>query len=396
MTTRLYYTDSFLSSFDATVIACDAAGGRTEVVLDQTAFYPASGGQPFDTGRLGDVHVVEVVEYEDGRVGHVVDGPLDPGAAVRGEIDWPRRFDHMQQHTGQHMLSAAFDRRDRIRTISFHLGAETSTIDLGREATPQEITAAEREANHVIWEDRHVEVRYATEEESRGLSLRKEPTRTGLLRLVDIAGFDISACGGTHVPRTGMVGAIAVTAWERFKGGSRVTFVCGGRALRAFGRLRDTVSEATRTLSVSAAELSPAIDRLRGEARDQARFVRHLQEELAGHRAASLRAEAETIGGYRVVLRQEGGWDAAALKVLAQAIVASPGFVAVLVGGGRPIPVVAARSADVAFDASAWMARAIAALGGKGGGRPELAQGGLPADAEPVLAWARQTVASGG
>jgi len=392
MTSRLYYTDSFLSSFDATVVSCDAVDGRTEVVLDQTAFYPASGGQPCDLGRLGGVHVIDVVDREDGTIVHVVDGPIAAGTEVRGEIEWPRRFDHMQQHTGQHMLSAAFERRDRIRTVSFHLGAETSTIDLAREATPQEITAAEREANHVIWEDRVIEVRFATEEEARGLALRKEPTRTGLLRLVDIAGFDISACGGTHVPRTGMVGLVAVSAWERFKGGSRVTFLCGGRALAAFGQLRDTVLAVTRALSVSPGDLGATIERIRGDAKESSKMVRLLQEEVAGHRAAALRATAQTIGPRRVVLHVEPGWDAAALKTLALAVVVEPGLIAVVAGGGRPIPVVVARSADVSFDANAWMAKAIAALGGRGGGRPELAQGGIAADAEQVMTFATDTL----
>jgi alanyl-tRNA synthetase len=213
------------------------------------------------------------------------------------------------------------------------------------------------------------------------------------LRLIEVPDFDLSACGGTHVPRTGMIGIIAITAWERYKGATRVSFACGGRAMASHRMLRDIVTAATRALTVSSSDLGAALERMRGEAKDQARALRVLQEEVAGHRAAALRAEAETMGPLRGVLREVPGWDAAALKTLAAAIVSGPGLVAVLVGDGRPVPVVIARSADVAFDASAWMRRATAELGGRGGGRPELSQGGLDAVGQHVLEFARRTLA---
>jgi alanyl-tRNA synthetase len=392
MTERLYYTDSLCAAFDATVVEIVDVDGRSGVLLDRTAFYPTSGGQPFDTGRLGSARVVDVIDRDDGEIVHVVDAPLAPGDVARGEIDWPRRFDHMQQHTGQHILSAAFDRLCQARTVSFHLGAETSTIDLSREVTPAEIAVAEAEACRVVWSDVAVEVSFVSEDDAKGLAFRKEPVRTGPLRVVDVSGFDVSACGGTHVPRTGMIGIIAVAAWERFKGGSRVSFVCGGRALEAYRRARDIVTAGTRVLSVSGVELAPSIERLRGEARDATRAVKQLQEQLAVHQAAIFRAEAETIGGRRVVLKVIPEWDAAALKTLAAAIVTEPGCLAVVAGGGRPVPVVIARSKDVEVDAGAWMGKAAAALGGRGGGRPELAQGGIQADASAVLAFARDTL----
>src|SRR5262245_3563318 len=266
MTTRLYYDDAMARTFEATVTGCEPAGGgsRFAVTLDRTAFYPTSGGQPFDTGRLGSQAVIEVLD-EDDTIQHLVDGPLDIGARVRGEIDWSRRFDHMQQHTGQHILSAAFDRRFGVRTVSFHLGADAATIDLAREVTPAEIARAEADANQVVWENQPVTIRFVTEEEAAALPLRKEPVRTGRLRLVEIDGVDLSACGGTHVPDTGRIGQIAVAGWERFKGATRLTFLCGGRALRSHGRLRDLVVGATRTLSVGAAELPAAIERMQTE-----------------------------------------------------------------------------------------------------------------------------------
>jgi alanyl-tRNA synthetase len=392
MTKRLYYTDSLLRDFDATVITCDVVNGRATVVLDETAFYPTSGGQPFDTGLLGASHVIDVIDDDAGMIRHVVDKPLTPGEQVHGAIDWPRRLDHMQQHTGQHVLSAAFDHLFDVRTVSFHLGRETATIDLAREVMPAEIARAEAEANRVVWENRAVTVRFATDDEASRLPLRKEPVRSGLLRLVEVTDFDLSACGGTHVPSTGMIGIIAIAGWEKFKGATRVSFVCGGRALRGYGQLRDAMAAASRALSVSPAEVAPTIDRLQGDVKELGRTIRRLQDDVAAGRAAKLRADAADIGGRRSVLKHEPGWDAAGLKTLASAIVDEPGTVAVLVGDGSPAPVVIARSGDVDFDAAGWMKQAAAALGGRGGGRPELAQGGLGVSPERVLEYARDTL----
>ncbi len=395
MTSRLYYTDATLRAFDASVVESGVHEGRPFVFLDRTAFYPTSGGQPFDTGRLGGVAVVDVVDEDDGRIRHVLEGALAAGGTVHGEVDWPRRFDHMQQHTGQHILSAAFDRLYGVRTVSFHLGASESTIDLAREVSAAEAAASEDAANAVVWEDRPVTIRFAAADEATALPLRKEPARTGELRLVEVADFDLSACGGTHVPHTGRIGMIAVSRAERFKGGSRMAFVCGGRALGRFRDQRDVIERATRMLSIGAAELPASVERLQADVKRFGRAVRQLQEETAGVRAEALRREAETIGGVRVVLQEERGWDAGALKILAAAIVRESGHVVVLAGEGQPTPVVAARAADAPFDAAAWMARAAAALGGRGGGRPELAQGGIPASPDTILAWARRDLASG-
>ncbi|MFP5379245.1 MAG: alanyl-tRNA editing protein, partial [Vicinamibacteria bacterium] len=184
--------------------------------------------------------------------------PLAPGQTVEGFVDWPRRFDHMQQHTGQHVLSAAFERRCGARTESFHLGADHATIDLSREVTPAEIAAAEDEANRVVWEDRPVQVRFVSDEEAASLPLRKPPARAGTLRVVEIEDFDLSACGGTHVARTGGIGVIAVPAWEKFRGGTRVTFLCGRLALARFRYWRDALSAAQRLLSVAPHEMAEA------------------------------------------------------------------------------------------------------------------------------------------
>jgi alanyl-tRNA synthetase len=399
MTHRLYYTEPYLRAFDATVARVDRRDDRLMVTLDRTAFYPTSGGQPFDTGRLGTLPVVEVIDEEDGSITHVLEPKLqlgsqnlEVGQAVHGEIDWARRFDHMQQHSGQHVLSAAFDKLFAVRTVSFHLGGAVSTIDLAREMSPAEIAAAEAEANRIVWEDRPLTVRFVDAEEAARLPLRKEPARGGTLRLIDVEGFDLSACGGTHVARTGGIGVIAVASWERFKGGQRLEFLCGGRALDGYRRLRDTVTASIRLLSVLPAELPPAIERLQADAKEQKRALDGLQRDLAGYRAAELAAGAEDTAACRLVARAVDA-DANGLKALATAIVAKPGFLVVLVSSSTPALAVIARSADVNVSAQKLLASLMAEFGGRGGGRPEMAQGGgLGASADAILSRVRAAI----
>jgi alanyl-tRNA synthetase len=282
----------------------------------------------------------------------------------------------MQQHTGQHVLSAAFDRLAQARTESFHLGTASATIDLARDVTPSAIGRVEEEANGIVWEDRPVHIRFADAQEAAALPLRKESGRTGTLRLIDVEGFDLSACGGTHVARTGAIGIIAVSSWEKFRGGTRVEFVCGGRALRSHRAFRDAVSSSVRALSVLPAELPAAIERLQADAKDSRRSIRTLQGALAGHEASRLAAQAEALGGLQAVVAALEGWDAGALKGIASGIVERPGHVAVLFGAPAPAAIVAARSPDAALDCAALLRRVTERFGGKGGGRPELAQGG--------------------
>ena len=393
MTDRLYYSHPYLRTFDATVLRSEERGGRRVVTLDRTAFYPTSGGQPFDTGTLGGLRVVEVDDEEDGTIAHFVDTGSHPapvaGETVHGEIDWLRRFDHMQQHTGQHVLSAAIVSICRARTVSFHLGAAVSTIDLDRELSAAEIAAAETEANRIVWENRPVAIRFVTSEEAATLPLRKEPARGGTLRLIDVEGYDLSACGGTHVARSGAIGIIAVASWERFKGGQRIEFLCGGRALDRLRSQRDTIAASVRLLSVLPEEIPSTVERLQADAKDQKRAVAGLQTELAKFRAGELSATAERIDGISMVLRAVDA-DANGLKALATAVTAAPGYAVVLVSTARPALVVAARSAGLAVSAQQIVATLTGKFGGRGGGKPELAQaGGLDAPAEDILDAAR-------
>jgi len=390
MTDRIYYTEPSCRSFQGTVTRIGEHNGRPTVVLDRTAFYPTSGGQPFDTGRLGTVSVIETLD-EDEEIVHVVDTPMSVGVVVPGEIDWTRRFDHMQQHTGQHVLSAAFDRLFDNRTTSFHMGTEASTIDLAREVAQSDLERAVEEANRVIWEDREVSIRFVSADEAARLPLRKEPVREGTLRLIEIKDFDLSACGGTHVHRTGAIGMIAVTNAERFRGGARITFVCGARALRSFRQDRDAVTGAVRVLSVLPHELPNAIERAQLESKDLRKTVSRLQGMLAVHEASTLLEGATLAGDLRIVVQALEGWDAAGLKAIAAALVSQKDVAVCLLSMSDPVAVVVARSQNVVIDAAKTLRALLDRFGGRGGGRPDLAQGaGLIGDTQDLLAAARE------
>jgi alanyl-tRNA synthetase len=393
MTERIYYLEPACQSFDAIVTRVLAHEGRPAVHLDRTAFYPTSGGQPFDTGRLGGVDVVDTIDDDEGVV-HVLSGAIAEGTAVHGDIDWARRFDHMQQHTGQHVLSAAFDRLFDNRTTSFHMGADTATIDLAREVTAAEVERAIDEANRVVWGDRTVSIRMVSPEEAARLPLRKEPVRSGTLRLIEIDDFDLSACGGTHVARTGEIGIIAATAFERFRGGSRVTFVCGGRALRMFRLQRDAVAGSVRHLSVLPLELPAAIERLQHDLKQIRKDIGRHQQSLAVHEASRLLRQADTIDGVRVVVEALEGWDAAGLRSIATALTGQAGVAAVLLSTQPPLAAAVARSADVSLDASAVLRTLMTSFGGRGGGKADLAQGaGLAGDVLAITDAARAAIA---
>ena len=391
-TTRLYHTDSTLTEFAAAVVEAAPADGRVTVRLDHTAFYPTSGGQPNDTGSLGSGRVVDVVDREDGTVWHMVEAAqaLTVGETVHGPVDWPRRFDHMQQHSGQHVLSAAFERLCEARTVGFHLGEQSSTIDLDRSLSHKQVVAGESAANAVVWEDRVVAARFVSAEEAARLALRKPSSRIGQIRLVEIDRCDLSACGGTHVGRTGAIGIIAVSSTERFKGGTRVGFVCGERALRQFRVQRQQVAGCVRMLSVTPEELVSEIERVQTGQRDQHRVIRALQSRLVTLDAASLVAAGHAVGAARVVVSPLVGHDAGSLKAVAVAVTRRPGHVAVLTSDAAPVTVVVARAHDVDLDAAAMIRALLGRWDGRGGGRPEIAQGGgLDAEPDEVIGLAR-------
>lgn len=393
-TNRIYYADPSCRQFDAVVSRAFEYEGRPAVTLDRTAFYPSSGGQPFDTGRLGATGVVETVDADDDVI-HVLSAGLAARVAVTGEIDWARRFDHMQQHTGQHVLSAAFERLFNNRTVGFHMGTDVSTIDLAGETAPSEVERAVDDANGIVWEDRPVSIRLVSQTEAANLPLRKESGREGTLRLIDISGFDLSACGGTHVERTGAIGVIATLSAERLRGGTRLTFACGGRALRALRTFRNAVAGSVRVLSVLPDDLPSAVERVQGESKDLRKQIKRLQEKLVAHEGARLAAAALEVGAVRLVVQAIDGWDAGGLKALAAAATVGVRACVVLVSSVPPTSLVVACSTGVPVDANAVLQELTSRFGGRGGGKRELAQaGGLTAPVADIVLAARTLIES--
>src|SRR6266852_6405389 len=306
-TRRLYYDDSYQRDFSAQVLSCEPeAQGTTPawaVVLDGTALYPTSGGQPNDLGKLGDANVLDVRDDDDDIV-HVVDREL-PLGSVQGCVDWARRFDHMQQHTGQHLLSAMFQERFGRPTVSFHLGNDLCTIDLrGPEPTEEILEGAERAANHVISEDRPITVRYGTAEEFAQIGVRKEVQRSGILRAIEIEGADLQPCGGTHVKRTGQIGLTLVRRCTKVRQDWRVEFVCGGRAERMARHDFQLVREAAEKLGCAPEDVVAASMRALTERDVNFKTVRALQERLAAAEGIiSLQTAMPGANGFRVASR---------------------------------------------------------------------------------------------
>jgi alanyl-tRNA synthetase len=405
-TERLYYNDSHLKEFDARVVSVyGLEGGRAGVALDRTAFYPTGGGQPNDTGTLGAARVVDCVEDEGAGVLHVVEGDApEAGASVRGRVDWPRRLEHMQQHTGQHILSQAFVELFGAQTRSFRMTSDACEIDVDLGGPSDErVERAVTRANEIVWEDREVRVHALTAEEAARLPLRKDSARGGELRVIEIAGFDFSPCGGTHARRTGEVGVLVARQWERAKGLVRVTFAAGVRALEDYRRANGSARAAATLFSVGRDEAADAAARLQDENKLLQRRLRALEEIAARAEARELleeSAEADAAsglredegdalggggfglvgrGGFRLVARVFEGRGAEELRRLASAVASHAGAVALL--GSREegaARLVFARAADAPGDMSALMREACRELEGRGGGRPEMAQGGGP------------------
>ncbi|MCL6565333.1 MAG: alanyl-tRNA editing protein [Acidobacteriia bacterium] len=382
MTERLYYHDAFLREFAAHVMSCAPMPGepeRWQVVLDCTAFYPTSGGQPHDTGRLADARVLDVYETEDGTVVHVTDRALAPGP-VHGAIDWPRRWDHMQQHTGQHLLSAVFVEHFGLPTVSFHLGRNASTIDLeARAVLPQQLAEAEQYANAIVTEDRPVEIRWARAEELAELDVRRPVARTGLLRIVEIEGCDRQPCGGTHVARTGQIGCILLRRCEKVRGHWRVEFLCGQRAVTAARADFEALGEVARRLSCNPAEVPTLVTRALEERQALYRERQRLQEHLAELEALSLLAtRAETRSdGIRQLVHVFEHLEPGYLRLLVNKMIAED-RVRVLVGTRLGGHVIFAQSRGLQGDMNVLLQQALAAAGGRGGGTPQFAQGLVP------------------
>ena len=373
MTHRLYYTDSYLRDFDATVV--ERADGGRRIYLDRTAFYPTSGGQPCDTGTLGGTTVVDVVD-EGERVAHLLEGPL-PGEQARGAVDWDRRFDHMQQHTGQHLLSAVVHQLFGHATIGVHLSHEISTLDLDAPAIDHaRLVEAESRANRLVAENRPVEVSF--EEAGSASGLRKASAREGTLRIVTIRDLDRSACGGTHVRATGEIGPILIRKAERVKQSVRLEFLCGTRAVRRARADFDLLTRLAGRFSAAPEELPQLVEAQRAELKEATAIRRGLEENLAALRARDLYAASTPDGsGLRsIALREEQG-PVERLRPLGQAVAGMPR--ALFVGWtADPPALLVAASADSGLDAGRRLKAALEPVGGRGGGNARVAQGTAP------------------
>jgi alanyl-tRNA synthetase len=371
MTERLYYQDSYLQEFRARVI--ETSPDRQRIYLDQTAFYPASGGQPFDTGQLGGVEVIEVVD-EDQRIAHVLARPLAE-TEVAGVIHWPRRFDHMQQHTGQHLLSAVLAELFDAPTVSFHLGSESSTIDVGRALEAPEIRKAERRANEIVFEDRPVTITYR--DSSENLGLRKPTEREGVVRVISIQDLDRSACGGTHVRATGQIGPILIRKLDRIRGNLRIEFLCG---LRAVGQARadfETLSAIGRSFSAPLDETPALVEAQREKLQEADRARRKLATELAQARGRELYSNTATgPDGIRRVERHVSTLSDD-LRAEAQSFTASAKSIFLAIGEDPPSALLAA-SPDSGVHAGETLKKSLTSVGGRGGGSATMAQGSAP------------------
>jgi alanyl-tRNA synthetase len=372
MTERLYYTDAYLREFDATIV--DRTDDGRRAYLDRTAFYPTSGGQLFDRGWLGEAEVVDVVD-EGERIAHLLASPIGE-ARVRGRIDWARRFDHMQQHTGQHLLSAVIAELFGCQTVGVHFGRDSATLDLDIGALSHEqIVAAETRANQVAVENRSVRVSF--EDASAAGVLRKPTEREGSLRIVSIDQLDRSACGGTHVGATGEIGCILIRKVERVKQQVRLEFLCGGRAVRRARTDLDLLAKICALYSAVAEEVPALVEGQRADLRQSVVARRELEREVSLCRARELyRATPPRPDGLRVtVIRDEAG-TADRLRLLGQAFggLTRTLFIGVI---EAPATILLASSEDSGIDAGRTLRGELERVGGRGGGSARLAQGSV-------------------
>ena len=393
---RLYYDDAYTTTFTARVAAVGEHRGRPAVELDRTCFYPESGGQEADRGTLAGVAVTDVQAGDDGRVWHTLDpaGPVPAeGLEVACEVDWARRFDHMQQHTGQHVLSAALERVLSAPTVSSHLGVERSTIEVPMAGTDWEaVGRVEEAANRIVWEDRSVERHWTDAEGVKRFALRKPPQVTGRIRIVEIPEWDVSACGGTHTRRTGEVGAIKIVGWEKLRGNLRFEFLCGARALRDHAWRTEALVEASRRRTLKDRDLIAQLERAADERTELRKRLDALSEKLLADDARqrvgdpprgvaefSASRPREEVRRFALKCREAGApW--------------------VVTGASSPDPVVVVgRAKALSADLKALLPGLLQRSGGKGGGSPDLVQVAAAdaSAAEAAWRWVSEEVRKG-
>jgi alanyl-tRNA synthetase len=372
----LFYEDSYVKEFKASILEKREEKGKKILVLDKTYFYPEGGGQPYDTGTIGGEKVINVYEKE-GVVYHVVE-QFPQGDEVFCEIDWERRFDHMQQHTGQHLLSAILLKKYGADTESFSIGQTSSHITVTKDAfTEEEIEEVEREVNGIIYQNITVKSYFADEKLLTELPLRKKPQVTQNIRIVEIEGIDYSPCGGTHVKSTGEIGILKIKKWEKTNKGARLEFVCGFRALKDYQRKNRLVNYLTQALSEKEEMLKEHLERILEEYKEAKREIGILKEKLLKEEAESLIKRSEIYGGIRIVYKLFEGRDVEDIKMIGKLISAESKTVVILGNKRRDVgDIVIARSLDVDIAVNGFFKEVLRTFEGKGGGNVQFCQGG--------------------
>ncbi len=378
MTQKLFHKDQYLQTFSSVVVEAMEVNGEPGVILEQTAFYPNSGGQPHDTGTLNDIGVVNVIEDEQQQIVHLLEKPMS-ALRVEGRINWERRFDHIQQHTGQHLLSQAFIQVCDAETISFHLGEESSTIDIHKAGLEAEtVKSAESLANQIIYENREIAAHFVSKEEAQRFPVRKLPTVEENIRIIEIKDFDFSPCGGTHCSRSGEIGMAKIKRFENYKGGARIHFVCGWRALRDYQQKAETLRQISEVMSSGESELPQNVGKLQEEAKTLRREQNHLTRQLFEYEAKALLAEREKSGDIYILKKIFENRKPKDMKNLAMKVLEHASNTVILFGGKleEKASLLFLRSEDICFDMGQLMKTACGVINGRGGGQAHQAQGG--------------------
>jgi len=374
-TEQLYNSDTYLKEFDAKVIEVIPYEDKLGIVLDRTAFYPEGGGQPSDTGYLNTSSVLQVIE-KNGELLHIINEPLQ-SKEVKGLLNWSKRFDHMQQHTGQHILSECFEKLYNGSTDSFHLGKDIASIEINIESFSEDDGfRIENMANNIIYGNLPVTARVVTNDELKNIPLRKMPQVNKNIRVVEIKNFDYSPCCGTHVSTTGEVGMIKIKSWEKCKGGIRFTFVCGYRALKDYSMQNSIIKALCEKLSVRDHDVFEAVCKVMSDCKYAEKQLSALNQELIKLEAEGIAEECPITGGMRLISRVFDNRNINDVKILAQFLTQMPGTVALLACRNESAQIIFSRSEDVSINMNTLFKAVIHIINGKGGGNAKTAQGG--------------------
>jgi alanyl-tRNA synthetase len=373
-TIRLFDSDAYRDTFRARVLEEKKVGDRFAVVLDRTLFYPESGGQPCDTGIL-DGQQVDTVSEEGETILHFLNGRPKVGEEIEGKIDWVRRFDHMQQHSGQHILSQSFLQVADAHTRGFHLGKEFSTLDLNCPVTPEDVEAVELLANQIVTENRPVVVHKVLREDLNRYQVRRDVAAEGEIRLVEIEGFECTGCCGTHVRQTGDIGLIKVLKNERYKGGTRIYFVCGSRALADYQFKHTLIDDVCRNLSISETDLRAKLEKMESEHRQLVRDLKVVTQELTRLESKQITQNAEKVGSNRLIVHCFENRDMGSVLTMLKQLIREQSTLVLFGIEGKAPALIFGRSDDMDLDLNPFFKHAIEAIEGRGGGSPSLIQG---------------------